>query len=96
MIFQIQRKLFALSEQMGRLKNDGFIGNVTGAGAGEMAKKTGSLCIFPGCFEKCFYKFSLNCFQWKLNFTFIHAFPCCANNWISTTLAGNENKTDLL
>lgn len=39
MIFQIQKELFALSEQMDKLKNNGFIGNVTGAGAGEMEKK---------------------------------------------------------
>lgn len=42
---QIQKELFALSEQMGDFKNSDFVGKLQG---GE--KKTGSLCIFPGCF----------------------------------------------
>lgn len=56
----------------------------------------GCLCLFLSCCEKCLYTFALNSVFNKNNFTSVQAFPCCDNSLISITLAGSENKTDLL
>lgn len=73
---------------MGSFKNNDVVGNV-------ILERRQHLCIFPSYYEKYFYKFALNLSFNENNSTSIQAFPCCANNLISTTLAGSENKTDL-
>lgn len=85
---------------MGSFKNNDVVGNVTVEKRLQKIyrlQKTAEdyLCIFPSYYEKCFYKFALNLFFNENNSTSIQAFPCYANNLISTKLAGSENKTDL-
>lgn len=49
-------ELFGLSDQMGGFKKNDFVGDVTGGRRQDVS------AAFPGCYEKCFYKFVFKVF----------------------------------
>lgn len=71
---------------MGGLKNNGVVGNV-------IAGIRQDVCAsFQAVMKNVFINLLETFFSM---FTSLQAFPCCANNLISSTLAGSENKTEL-
>lgn len=62
-------ELFDLSDKLGGFKKNDFVGDVTGGRRQDVSVP------FPGCYEKCFYKYALKVFSMKTEFYFYSGFP---------------------